>query len=305
MCVRTPKQFHCGCSWIDWTFCDEYLKQPTRKVVEVNGEKQPDCKTIETGPFLNLLHCCTLTCCVKDVTRLQTEVREWEHLAVLPVGWRPSSSDAIPKHASQLGQAQKTSLTAAWRHLNLCSVMIIPGHKDSLGIINAARRVLDIPPHIDIPPRTHAEHVFREFSYDIREARNRALRVLGPPPTQFDQTLQQTAGTCNGLGKMLWKLLHLGAKIEGQSQTPKPAQPPKLSSFQRKQIDTLQDEQRLTQEDQTILNSAFSARLVPRSPSDYAIKWNKNENIGGPHSQKAYHQSKGQSVMPQASSNPR
>ena len=285
-------QFYCGCIYINYTFCDTYLQSPGH-MVDVEGGKQPDCKTIQTSPCCHRSHCCKLTCCVKHDTKLQIAVREWEHLAVLPVGWRITESNSIPDYGLRLDQAQRASLIPAWRHLNLCSAVIKPGRNDSLGILNPVGRNLDATSATDmttdIPSETQVEHIFREFSYDLKEARNQGQRAIGSSPADYDQYLQQVAASLNGLGRILSTLLHVGTKIVAQSSRPNPGQAPLLSSFQREQIEALELENCLSQDDQAIVNAALSVRHVPQSTSDYEIQWNQNEDTGGPHSLQAFY----------------
>ena len=296
MCIVRFKKFSCGHEYDDWFLCDDWLDEKLENFNTVNGEKQPDCETmIWNLPPIQYSHCYTLECCVSNVRYLQSKVRECEHRLALQAGVRLSIENVFDyTYGPHLREAQEDSFIAAWRHLNLCATVVRLGTSGTQGIVTHTRTHLKNRPYKDIRPENQALQIFHQFSYEFKEARRRARLVYGEnyiiEIASHSVLLESTAADYNGLGQVLWFMIHLASPQEVLFQRPNFPPAPDLSPEQKRIVSELISQQTLDDKDWGNIDAVLAARIIHQPSMEFTAQWIENEENMGKESRVAFHQ---------------
>ena len=299
MCIVHYKKFGCGHEYNDWLLCDDWRDLGLRYFKNANGENQPDCPNLDWNyAQIYYSHCCTLECCVSNVKHLQSKVRECEHRLILQAGVRLSIDEVFNDengYGPHLRKAQEDSFIAAWRHLNLCATVVRLGHPETQGIVTHTRTYMQNHPYKDIFPDNQALQIFEQFSYEFKEARQRARILYGTRvwyEVEMDaqvEMLKSTAPGYNGLGQVLWLMIHLTTPQEVLFQPQDLPAAPELSSEQKASVDNLISEQCYADEDRQIVDIVLSLVTIRQPSSHFTTEWDENEDSIGEESRVAFH----------------
>jgi hypothetical protein len=102
--------------------------------------------------------------------------------------------------------------------------------------------------------------------------------------------LERTAADYNGLGQVLWFMIHLASPQEVLFQQNDLPPAPDLSPEQKRIVNELISQQSLDPKDRAIVDTTLAARTIRQPSMDFTTQWDQNEENMGKDSRVAFHQ---------------